>query len=409
MKNTHFTIVLLTTLLLFGCGPQSTEKPAHEEAHAHEEEANKEEVHLLQKQMDVMDIGLGKFQYLNLSTTVKANGQLELPPQNKASLSMVMGGRIKDILILEGDYVTKGQVLARLENPDFVEMQEQYMAAIGQLSFLEKDYQRKKDLFDNNAGSAKSFQQSEADHLTMVAKVNGLKTKLRMLEIDLKSVEQGQFLSAVPVRSPINGYVRQIKVNMGKYMQAEQELFEIVDNDHIHIDLRVYEKDMNKIAKGQKVIFSLSSNPDSVFQGSIFSVGRAFESEPKAMVVHAEIDNKKGNLLSGMYVDARIVTDERNVRALPNDAIVSDGGLNYIFVLKPGSNHSHSHGDGEHDDHADEYVFRKIEVSTGANDIGFTEVVPAYDLPEHVQIVTKGAFYLLAEMKKGEGGHGHHH
>lgn len=418
MKKTTYILGILATVFVLGlgCGQSSSDEHGEgEDGHGHGEEGSKEEVHLVQKQMDVMGIELGKFQHLNLSTTVKSNGQLELPPQNKASLSAVMGGRVKSVNVLEGDYVTKGQVLAALEHPDFVEMQEQYMTATSQLSFLEKDYQRKKKLFADSISSAKGFQQAEAEYLAALAEANGLKAKLQMLDIDIGAVAKGSFLSAAPIRSPINGYVRKIEINMGKYVQPEQEMFEIVDNEHIHIDLMVYEKDMNKIGKGQKVIFSLTSSPDSIFEGSIFAVGKSFEREPKAMVVHAEIDNKTGNLLPGMYVDARIVTNADTVLAIPNDAIVSDGGLSYIFVLKPASTGGHSHEEGEEhdhgneDDHSDEHVFRKIEVSTGATDIGFTEVVPAYNLPEHVKIVTKGAFYLLAEMKKGEGGHGHHH
>lgn len=408
MKRTIYTISILTALFVAGCGSQSSREPGHKkEDHAHPLESGPEEVHMVQKQMEVMDITLDQFQYLNLGTTVKANGQLQLPPQNKASVSAVIGGRIKAISALEGDHVTKGQTLALLEHPDFVEMQERYMAASSQLVYQQKDYERKKILYADSISSARAFQQSEAEYNALVATVNGLKAKLQMLDIDVKSVEKGNFISAVPVRSPIDGYVRLIEVNMGMYVQPDQEMFEIVDNEHIHIDLMVYEKEMNKVQHGQKVIFSLSSDPDSVFQGSIFAVGRAFEQEPRAMVVHAEINNKKGNLIPGMYVDARIVTNEQKVKALPNDAIVSDGGLNYIFVLKPTPPHDHTHQ--ETAGHNDEYVFRKIEVRTGATDIGFTEVTPAYDLPENAQIATRGAFYLLAEMKKGEGGHGHHH
>jgi cobalt-zinc-cadmium efflux system membrane fusion protein len=161
---------------------------------------------------------------------------------------------------------------------------------------------------------------------------------------------------------------------------------------------------MEKVKKGQKVIFTLAGKTDEIYEGSIFAVGKSFENQPKAMMVHAEIDNKTGHLLPGMYVDARIVTDTKKAKALPNEAIVSDGGLNYIFVLKPGS----SEEEHEHKQEK-EYVFRKIEVNTGASDIGYTEAIPVYNLPEHIQIVSKGAFYLLAEMKKGEGGHGHHH
>lgn len=396
--------------MVFACGsPQ--EQPAEADAHDHGEEANKEEVHLLQKQMDVMQIELGKFQYLDLSTTVRTNGQLELPPQNKASVSAVMGGRVKSIIVEAGELVQKGQVLATLERPEFIEMQEAYLGNKARAAQLQKAFERKRDLYRDSLGSIKDLDQAEADHLSALAALNASRAKMRMMNIDLLALDRGELSSVVPVISPISGYVRHIDVNMGQFVQPEEELFEIVDNEHIHIDLMVYEKDMDKVRKGQKVIFSLSTLPDSIFKGSIFAVGRAFEEKPKAMVVHAEIDNKQGDLLPGMYVDARIVTSSDTVMALPNDAIVSDGGLNYVFALKPASTKDHDHAEGDDHGHENEFIFRKIEVNTGASDIGFTEVVPAYDLPDHVQIVTKGAFYLLAEMKKGEGGngHGHHH
>jgi membrane fusion protein, heavy metal efflux system len=400
MKSIKILFGILFIAAMQACsGSTESASQAEEHGHAHETEADEDEVHLLQKQMDVMDIHLGKFQFLNLSTTVKSNGKLQLPPQNKASVSALVGGRVKSIEVLEGDYVNKGQVLARLEHPSFIEMQEQYMTAKSQFSYLEKDFNRKKGLNADSISSDKSYQQAESDYLGLKAKYHSLQAKLQMFGVDMDALEQGNYTSSVMIRTPINGYVRSININMGMSVIPDQSLFEIVDNEHIHIDLNVYERDMHKIKKGQKVLFSISSSPDSVFEGNVFALGRAFEQEPKAMVVHAEIDNHDGDLLSGMYVDARIVTSDEKVRSLPNDAIVSDGGLNYIFALKPGS----------HADHEDEFVFRKIEVNVGASDIGFTEVVPAYNLPEHVEIVTSGAFYLQAEMKKGEGGHGHHH
>ncbi len=408
------TILLATTalwlILSLGCKP---EKTVENEGHSHSAHGgHEEEVHLLQQQMEVMGIELGQFQYLDLSATVKASGHLELPPQNKASLSAVMRGRVKQINVLEGDYVKKGQTLALLEHPDFIEMQEQYLASGSQLRFLEKEYLRKQQLFGDSISSAKAYEQAESAYRSALAKVNGLKAKLQMLDIDMNTLEQGRFVSDMPVRSLINGYVRSIKINIGMFVRPEQEMFEILDNEHIHLDLMVYANDIDQVKNGQKVIFSLTNATEEVFQGEIFAVGKSFEQEPKAMRVHAEIENKTGNLLPGMYVDARIVVREQKVKALPDDAIVTDGGLPYIFVLKPSSG-SHIHQPGEaHDNEGsphEEHVFRKIEVSTGIKDIGYTEVVPAYNLPDHIKIVTKGAFYLLAEMKKGEGGHGHHH
>jgi cobalt-zinc-cadmium efflux system membrane fusion protein len=409
-KILKYLFVPAWALLATNCSQPQASEEAEAPAHSDMAPGGMEEVHLLRQQMDVMEIELGTFRYLSLSASVKANGQLELPPQNKASLSAVMGGRVRSIEVVEGDYVRQGQVLATLEDPRFVEMQERYLSAKSRLAYLENEYRRKKSLHEDSLSSAKAFQEAEAEYRSAAATVRALETSLRMLEIDPAALDSGAFLREVPVRSPINGFVRLVEVNMGKYVQPEEEMFEIVDNDHIHIDLKVYEKDIARVHQGQPVLFTLTSSPDSVFRGSIFAVGKAFERDPKAVVVHAEIDNKYGNLMPGMYVDARIVTRSDTVRALPDDAIVSDGGLHYIFVRKPGEGHVHPHDhEPGADSHHDAYAFLKVEVNTGLSDIGYTEVVPAYKLQDDVQVVTRGAFYLLAEMKKGEGGHGHHH
>ena len=415
--------VLFGLFLLTNCTEQHT--GGH---HEHEEAKKEDEVHLLQKQMDVMGIELGHFQEIDLSTTVKSNGQLELPPRNKASLCAIMGGRVKDVFVIEGDHVKKGQTLALLEHPDFIQMQQEYAESRSKLNFFKKDYHRKKQLFQDSISSARNLQQAEAEYQAALSKVNSLKAKLNLLSIDVSAVESGRVFSNIPIKSPINGYVRLVEVNIGTFVEPQQEMFEIVDNEHIHIDLMIYEKDISKIKEGQQVIFSLTSQPNTLYEGSIFAVGKAFENDIKAVTVHAEIDNKSGHLLPGMYVDARIVTDQQKVVALPDEAIVADAGLSYIFVQKEREKHQHneqapppaggghSHNeekqnlppDSYQDGHDNEYIFKKIEVNTGASDIGFTEVVPAQSIPENATVVIKGAYYLLAEMKKEEGG-GHHH
>jgi len=415
MTTIRYFSLLIATTFLFSC--QSRDH-AHDDSHSEEEHAehSKDEVHLLQQQMDVMGIELGKFQEVNLSTTIKTSGQLELPPQNMASVSAIMGGRVKEILVLEGDYVKKGKTLALLEHPEFIQMQQQFSETKNHLAFLQKEYERKKGLFADSITSAKSFQQTESEYLTETVNLNALKAKLTLLGIDINALNEGKIFSTVPITAPISGYISGIAVNTGSYAQPEQELFQIVDNEFIHIDLLVYEKDIPKITTGQKVVFSLATNPDSLFEGKIFSVDKAFSKEPKAVTAHALIENKQGTLLPGMYVDARIVVDDKKTVAVPDDAIVSDAGLNYIFVLKEDGeehehheNESHKHEDKEEHTHEGEFVFRKIEVNTGASDIGFTEVVPAQKIPLNPTVVVKGAFYLLAEMKKGKGGEGHHH
>jgi cobalt-zinc-cadmium efflux system membrane fusion protein len=445
MQSIIFKILstVLLVVLLTNCEHSHTKSDPHA---GHDHEAEKEavtatdEVHMVQRQMDVMDIRLGQITQANLSTTIKTNGNLELPPQNKASVSSVLAGRVKSIRVIEGDRVSKGKTLAILENPDFIQVQQDYMDSKNQLLYLEKEYLRKKQLFQDSISSAKDFQRAESEYRGMQARFNSLKAHLRMMQIDVAAVERGEILTEIPVRSPINGYVRLVEVNIGSYIEPERELFEIVDNERIHIDLMIYEKDIQKIKKGQKVNFTLAGIPDRIFEGSIFAIGKAFNDDVKAITVHAKIDNKSGDLLPGMYVDARIVTDQYMADALPDEAIVSDGGLNYIFILKETEGHDHSddpvveenheehdeedghdhsmeegtedHEEDEHDHpaedlHEGEFIFQKIEINTGESDIGFTEVVPVQEIPENAKVVIKGAYYLHAEMKKGEGGHHH--
>jgi len=405
-KITIYTtsLIVFGIALLMGC--QHSHSHDEQETHQLEDTAHANEIHLIQKQLDVMGIKLGGFQEIHLSSTVKSNGQLALPPQNKADVSTVMGGRVSKILVIEGDQVKKGRVLAYLENPDFIEVQQEYAEAISNLEFLEQDFNRTKTLFEENVDSERDFQEVKSIYLAAKAEANAMQEKMKLLGMSTQAVIQGKIVSSIPVRSPIDGFVHLVEVNIGTYVQPDQELFEIVDNEHIHIDLMVYEKDLGKIRKDQKVLFSLTSKPDSIFEGKIFALGKAFEIDLKAVTIHAEIENKTGDLLPGMYVDARIVIDNKRVIALPDEAIVAEGGLNYIFIEA-----GHEHQDDP--DHANlqnhEYVFRKVEVNTGVSDIGFTEVVAAEEIPENPTIVIRGAYYLQAEMKKSQGGVEHHH
>ena len=419
MNTIKYIAIIFLAFSFFGCSHSHEEEEDQNQMELTEKEEKMNEVHLLQKQMDVMDIQLGTFQFINLSTTVKSNGQLELPPQNQASLSALMGGRVKSIFVLEGDFVNKGQILAQLEHPDFAELQEQYLSTKIRLVFLVSDYQMKKSLYSDSFNSARYFEASEAEYQSALARFNSLKSKLSLLNVDLDQLDKGIFSDVMSVKSPIKGYVLDIEIKIGMFVKQEQEMFEIVDNEQIHVDLMVYEKDIDQVKVGQKVIFSLAYKPEMIYEGKIFAVGKSFEQQPKAMVVHAEVENKTGILLRGMYVDARIITNENKVMALPEDALVSDGGLDYIFVLveeehihEPDEDHNHEGSDDHHEDETknkEEFVFIKVEVSTGATDIGFTEVVPVDPISSNARIVIKGSYYLMAEIKKGEGGEGHHH
>ena len=388
----------------------SYESSHNDHDHDHHEEMSTDEVRLTRSQIEIMGVELGRFEYLNLTTTVKSSGELELPPQKRACVSVFHGGIVTSIKVIEGDYVRKGQVVAILKNPEFLDWQQQFLAYQDDAILLEKNYIRKKQLIADSIASVSEFQEAEASYRKVMHQFQALEKKLSIFDIPVDSVMKGRMYTEIPIRAPISGFVLEISVNLGKYVNIGDELFEIVDNDHIHIDLMVYEKDIGQVRVGQAVVFSLTSRPEYLYQARIFSVGQAFKKEPKAVTVHAEIDNKTGNLLPGMYVDARIITDSVNARSVPEEGVIYEGGLAYVFILENGMPAPGPSLTADEDDHGDEtFIFQKVQVKTGASDIGYIEVVPEKKLREETRIVTKGAYYLLAEMKKGEEGAGHSH
>lgn len=420
MKKQTIYILFASGILMLGA---CTTPPAQEEEAGHHEEEQHEEnaVSLTGDQMAAIGIKTGPLSRRYLGASIKANGRLEVPPQNEAKVSAYQGGNVQRINVIEGDKVQKGQTLAILEHPDLITIQQDYQEALNRLAFLEMEYARKKKLFEEEIGSGKDFQQVESEYKTMQSRAAALKAKLHMLDIDPAAVAEGRIYPAIPVKTPISGYIRAVDVVTGQYVQPQQELFEVVDNSHIHADLMVYERDIPRLREGQKVIFTAAGMPERELSASIYSVGKAFEEDPKAVHVHAEIENGKGDLIPGMYVQGRIITDETQVLALPEEGVVIEGDRSYLFLLTDEPAHAGEHSDeapagehsdegpsgGAHDDHAKSQAFRMVEVGTGVKEAGFVEIKPVTKLPDSARVVTEGAYYLLAEMKKGEAGHSH--
>jgi len=345
-------------------------------------------VTLQQKQLEVMDIELGTTKKVNLGKTLKVNGQLELPPQKRASISAIVGGRIESVAVIEGDYVKKGQAIAQLNNPQFITMQREYLTAKSNYSFLEKDYVRKKELFKDGITSQKSFQQAEAAYKDGKSALNAAKSMLQLIGINISVLEKGQIISSIPVISPINGYVQNIAINIGKFVAPEQEMFEIVDNEHLHIGLKVFEKDIDKAKVGQKITFALTTRPDKIYEAEIFALGSAFDMDTRAVKVHAKIIGTHEGLLTGMFVEARITTSNKEVSALPEGAFVTEKGLDYIFIQK--------------EKNKENITLEKVQINRGISDLGFSEVVFIDEIPKNIVVVTKGAYYVNAELSKGE-------
>ena len=402
MKNILKTsAVFLMLLMLASCGnntSQQNEKDDNHEEHneksgkhkeeGHDEEETTNKIALLLTQLEVMDVELGAIKQVNLGASLKVNGQLELPPQNMASVSAIIGGRVKSVAVIEGDYVKKGQVIARLNNPEFITMQREYLSAKSNISFLEKDYKRKEELLKDGIMSTKSFQQAEAEYLVAKSTLNATKSTLQLMGINVSLLDTGEIVSSVPVVAPIKGYIQNIEINIGKFVAPEQEMFEIVDNEHLHLGLKVFEKDIDKAKVGQKITFSLTTRPDKIYEAEIFALGKAFDIETRAVKVHAKMIGNYQGLLTGMFVEARIAIDNKEVNALPDEAFINEKGLDYIFI--------------QLEKDKEDIELERIQVNKGISDLGFSEVIFLSHNPKDAIVVVKGAYYVNAELNKGE-------
>lgn len=392
----HITYKFLTifclSLMVLACG--NKENHTHNDEHSHNEEAEHkdDEVMLTNQQFEALKMKIDTLAVRHMSGYIEANGTLEVPPQNEAAITTVVGANVVSINVIEGDKVTKGQVVAYLSHPNIIQMQTDYLNAYSHSNFLKKNYERQQKLYDAGVGSGANFQKAEAEYDASKAMVNGLAAQLKILNIDTASVQNGVIAQRIALRTPIEGFVQKVEVKTGQYVEPQTELFEIVNTHHIHADIMVFEKDVYKVKEGQKVTFTVQSVPDTELTAEIYSVSKTFEDNPKAVHVHAEIENKTGHLIPGMYIQGRIQIDNIQTIALPESAIVKDGDRSYVFSAEK-----------ENDD----WSFSPVEVILGAKDGHWVAIQFLEDPKPHTTFAYNNAYYLLAEMKKGEAEHSH--
>ncbi|MCF6278801.1 MAG: efflux RND transporter periplasmic adaptor subunit [Flavobacteriaceae bacterium] len=419
MKNIKIiTAILFIGILVSSCGNSSKNK---EDKHTENSKENtSEEVHddheegtvsLTEQQMEAISLKLVTIENKKMNISVKASGDLEVAPQHKADISSIVGGIIKNIYVIEGDNVKKGKILARIEHPDIIQMQQDYLNNLNSLHFLEQEYNRRKILYEEKVGSGKEFQRVTAEYRNSKTNLKGQKMKLRMLGLNVSSIENGNLYSTVNIVSPFNGKVGKVETNIGAYAAPLTKLIEVVNNDELHADVMVFEKDISKVKVGQILNFTTSSLEGQEFSGKIHAISPVFESNPKAIHVHAEIDNKSKILIPGMYIHGQIIANETLTNVLPEKAIVTEDEKSHIFIKIKNEEHAHDES-GNHENEGDNHdepkmTFKMIEVITGISNNGFTAIKLLKELPENTLIVSDGAYFLLAEMGKGEAEHSH--
>ncbi|MCF8338900.1 MAG: efflux RND transporter periplasmic adaptor subunit, partial [Bacteroidales bacterium] len=356
-----------------------------------------------------------------LSNVVKAFGEITLPPTGEATVSPFIGGVITDISVIEGDYVEKGRKIARIEHPDIVELQRDYLEAKNNSEYLEAEYRRQKQLYQDSVNAAKTVQKVKSEYQTNRAQLQSLKKKLELIHLNPENLTSESLQKGYPVRAPISGYVSSISVSTGDNVSQQQQLFHITDNKKAHIDLEIYEKDIDNVKKGQRLTFNLANNPlPGPMKGSILKKSQRFNRDSRTALVHADIDKIKTTLLPGMSVTAHIQTGGKQQFALPTSAIISDQGKDYVFKLQrsvakeSGHEHEeHQHENEEaHHDHEPTgkyFIFKKVKISKGMSEAGFTGVNFKESVDDKTRFVIDNPQAVLSEMKSGGDGHGHAH
>jgi len=389
-KTNGYTHLLLSIFLVFvfascGGGPAEETKEATKESKKDsttQHEAST--VSLTPEQALHAGIETGSLEHRTLSGTIKVNGTLDVPPQQLVSISAPMGGFLKNIDLLQGQHVTKGQVIASLQDPAYIQLQQDYLEASGQLEYLQADYERQEELSKENVNARKTLQQAKANYLSTQAKVKGLKEKLKLINVNMAQLEKGEIQSTIYLYAPISGYVTEVHVNIGKYVNPTDVMFEIVDTEHLHAELTVFEKDVPSLQIGQKVHFTLA-NESKDRTATVYLIGRGISAD-RTVRVHCHLDREDKNLLPGMYLTALVETHNLQLPAVPEQAVVSYAGADYIFIKEAGGSNT----------------YKAIPVKTGIKELGYIELIaPAFDTA-HSQIVRKGAYDLLGKLKNNE-------
>jgi RND family efflux transporter MFP subunit len=398
MKLILQILPLSILLCLAACDNTVKQAPAQEPVHeAHMESV----VTLTPEQSRSVGVELGSIEQKNITATVKVSGTLEVPAQNKASVTSLYGGMLRSIHVHPGSAVRKGQVLATLVNTELSGIQQQFISIGASLRLAELEESRQRELVAGNAAPLKNLQRARAELSSLQAQRAALGKQLSDLGISTASLSSGTISSTLSVTAPISGTISDIDAQIGSKVDAETPLARIVNNSQLHLDLFVFEKDLPVIRTGQIIHFTLTNNPGKEYDAKIFSIGTAFANETKAVPVHAEVMGEKTGLIEGMSVTAIVSLNAETAPAVPNDAIVSSGGRHYIFIRSdkaPEAPHSEKdHDEGAHESGAG-LAFERIEVARGTSDLGYTVITPVTPLPPNAQIVLKGAFFILARM-----------
>lgn len=376
---------MTSLLLLMACG--NTKKQTENS----EENALKvqTQVDLTDEQVEKMNIKVGNLTEMVFENAIEANGKLVIDPQSEATVTPQTGGNIKQILVKEGQIVAKGQIIAYLSHPDFVNLQTQYLSSLNQQKYLSKEFARQTMMMKEGVGAGKDYDRIKSELKIVNGELQMLSAQLRQMGVNPSSIRKGNPKMTVAIKSPIHGTVEQIDVQTGQYTTPEMPIMKIVNTDNIFVELQVFLRDISKIKVGQSVQFKQSDKSGKSYRGKVYSIGKTFNNENQTVAVRANIVGERTGLIGGMYIQAQIATNAIKMKAVPSEAIAEEDGKFYIYkASRQGTR----------------WKFFPVGVKKIKEENGFVAIEPLEDTKKLSDIAQSGAYYILSEMKKGETG-----
>jgi cobalt-zinc-cadmium efflux system membrane fusion protein len=376
MKTSFFLLYSIFVLFLFSCSS------ADKEVNTAKETKVKKQLQLSTKQLQTLGVKLGALEQINMGLSVFANGLIDVPPQNKSYIAMPFGGYIKKINVLDGMQVQKGQILMVVEHPEVIQLQQEYLEAQGQMDYLFSDYERQRDLYEKEAGSAKNYQQAKSAYMVTKAKLSGLAMKLEMANVNLNTLRNGQIERTQNIRSPFTGVITKVTANVGAFAEPKDNLLEIIDLKHAHAELTVYEKYLSFLQKEQRVKLQFV-DMHTTATAKIYLIGREISAE-RTVKVHCHFDKLPKDITPGSYLKAEIRAEDQQQFTLPEEAVVQQNGKDVVFIEKAGN-------------------FFTVEIDILMTQDGRVAITSKQlALLKRSSIVVKGAYELLAILNKEE-------
>lgn len=313
-----------------------------------------------------------------------------------ARVSPRIPGKAVEVQAKLGDAVKKGQVLAELDSLELGQKKADYLRAEADLNVARRNYEREKSLYAKQISSERDYLAAKGEFERSDAAYNAAREALMLLDLPELSISRMTWsdsrkrLSLFPLTAPFSGTVIERRITVGEQVGPEQAAFTIADLDTVWTLVDIYQRDLGRVALGDRVRIAVDSYPDRVFHGRIVYISNTLDPTTRAASARVEIENPNHDLRLGMFSTAEIglrpLNGQAGTVAVPTDAIQQDGDRSLVFVEQaPG-------------------VYLPRAVSVGP--VSGAQVQIARGLSPGERVVTKGSFYLNSIVLKGSIGGG---